>query len=313
MTTTDESEREEEEELCDAPPNEQNEKHRFTIEEIRKMHDACSATFDSLLVSILFSTGIRVGGFVRILTKSVATHNGTQWVIHNRAYTREKGNKTRKFPLFPVVQQLLHRWLNGKDEVHCGSRRPLSLSPYLFPSFEHEYGHVSAKHVRRVFLRLANKANVSGPHVHLHATRHTTAFQLFEAGNRTEHVAAFLGHGTQTCEQYYLKFSHSEIMRNLKLPPIMADTFTTTPAVMDPTMQTTTEVPAAQHTDRKDRTQQRKHVPKVAGGLERYKPPKKRYRQQIYELASSLESVPPSLSSELFSLARSRDTSSRRS
>lgn len=122
--------------------------------------------------------------------------------------TIEKGKRHKQFTIQPVVRANLLRWL--------ACDRPLSISKYLFPSHKAERGHISRSSVQALFARVAARAGVSGPHVHIHTTRHTVAFELFEAGNRLEYVAKFLGHTPAVCEKFYLKFCHADVMKHIQ-------------------------------------------------------------------------------------------------
>lgn len=200
--TRDDSEAEE------SSSNEQDErKHRFSNVEVAKLFSSCDTTMEHLVLGLLFTTGMRLGGIVRIKTRNVAIQEAEKWDNFSTGQTSEKGRKRKQFTIQPVVRAYLLRWLI-RD-------RPLSVSKYLFPSCTSEAGHLARSTIQQLFMRVAKRANVTGPHVHVHTTRHTVAFELFEAGNRLEHVAKFLGHSPAGCEKFYQKFCHADVMRHI--------------------------------------------------------------------------------------------------
>lgn len=225
---------------------EEQRRHRFSMTEVAQLFSACTTTKESLVFALLFTTGMRLGGLVRIKIHNVACRQEELWDIFSTGHTVEKGRKRKQFTIQPVVKSYLLRWLT--DE------RPSSLSKYLFPSHIAEQGHVSRSSMQTLFARVATNAGVVGPHVHVHTTRHTVAFELFEAGNRLEHVAKFLGHSPAVCEKFYLKFCHADVMARINsrfLCSVGTDaqkSSTTTPKEVERTPTTRTEIPTSNPT-----------------------------------------------------------------
>lgn len=58
-------------------------KCRFLSTEMQAMADKCKTTFEQLLFYLLFTTGMRIGGFANIKVGDVATLNGNEWSINH--------------------------------------------------------------------------------------------------------------------------------------------------------------------------------------------------------------------------------------
>jgi integrase len=172
---------------------------------------------DMLIVKLLLTTGLRRKGVVNIRIQDVAQWNDEKqsWDVDKAGKSLEKGGKTRSFPLYTDVQELIDRWLNGKSD-DC---RPKTPSRYLFPSSKTNNGQMSPETLGNKFQKICVRAGIPKPLTHLHVMRHTCAHRLLDAGNNARQIAAYLGHASsKTTEQYYLRDSVENITQTIKKP-----------------------------------------------------------------------------------------------
>ena len=169
---------------------------------MRRLYLACDTLFEKLMMTALFTCGMRRAGFCCALREP--TYRGQVW------RTVEKGNRPMSYPVSPALRALIGEW------VSCGNCGP--SSPYLFPR-KTSSGHVSPRCVNEAFRRVAERAGVSGPHAHPHTTRHTVAWTLAAIGNKVEDIAALLGHrDLRTTNEVYIALSHEERMSRMVCP-----------------------------------------------------------------------------------------------
>jgi site-specific recombinase XerD len=135
--------------------------HTFDAAQIRALYLACDTLFERILLTALFTTGMRINGFC-----SLVYPGGGR--VGADAVATEKGNVRMVYGLSTVLQRLLQEWVDGGDRWCAQMARV-----YLFPNRDHPDCHVSTSWVRRVFHRIAARANVCGGHVHPHTCRHT--------------------------------------------------------------------------------------------------------------------------------------------
>lgn len=185
--------------------------HRFTADEIQKLNDSCQSTMEKLIFTILFTTGMRVGGLANIKVKNVAILKDGTWTSKNIGNTIEKGNKLRTFPISEIVKPHLIDWLKNHREI--------TTSPYLFPSKKSCNRPMQTNVFQNIFKQIAGRAKITGSNAHIHAIRHTVGFLMSELGNNIEAVAKFLDHSSPaTTQKYYVKYSCKENMNRMSVP-----------------------------------------------------------------------------------------------
>jgi hypothetical protein len=164
---------------------------------------------------ILITTGMRVGGLVKIKISHVCSIKDNNINVFNQGRTLEKGNKWFEFVINPEVQDLIKKWV-------LESRK--SNSDYLFPSTTTKSGHMAANTIRSRFKKICDKCGISGKHLHLHSLRHSYAHILLKCGNNISVISKLLNHSdTQTTEKFYLKENISEIVDRAKIPWLNPD------------------------------------------------------------------------------------------
>jgi hypothetical protein len=167
----------------------------FTPNEIDRILKAAASTTERLVVALLLSTGLRIGGVARIRLP-FELPNGT--IQHGRdtpttLVTLEKGNRSRTVQLSHSVRILLAHWWQGERKSICSS-----TNTYVFPG-RGGVGHGTTRMVWTVCRRIFDRAGVTGSHVHPHTIRHTVVHLLYLAGGMSfEQIAKWLGHSNPT-------------------------------------------------------------------------------------------------------------------
>ena len=185
--------------------------HTFTAPEVRALYMACGTVFEKCLLTALFTTAMRIGGFSRLERAPALSVGDAGGVVAGReAYSIEKGYKRVCYGLSEVLCALLVQW----DGVGCAT-----TSRYLFPARDHPELPVSVVGCMKTFRRVAARAGPSGRHVHPHTTRHTVAWTLKCLGNSTDNVAGFVGHkSARITSDKYIALSAQERREAMNIP-----------------------------------------------------------------------------------------------
>lgn len=182
--------------------------HRIPRAELERLHTvAARDVLDELFFTLLLTTGLRIGGLVNIRTADVADVREGRWEVRERGRTLEKGASYVHFDLHHRVRELAAVWLN---QHRTGEQ-------YLFPG--RQGGHLSTRSFRERFGRMCHLAGLKGPHLHLHALRHSYAHIMLEVGNSVEVVSKLLGHAdVDTTQKYYLREQAADVAKRANIP-----------------------------------------------------------------------------------------------
>lgn len=161
----------------------------FSPGEIRRLVDHACTSLEQLVLMVLLTTGMRIGGVARLQFPA-----GTDPARIRRAddvpselMTVEKNARCRRILATRCVRCLVARWCQR-------GRRPTPMeNRYVFPSplRTTEDGrpretHVSSRHIWRVCRGLFERVGLQGVHVHPHSFRHTVVQMLFMTGSTFE-------------------------------------------------------------------------------------------------------------------------------
>lgn len=185
--------------------------HRISSADLELLYaEASKEPLNELLFLLMLTTGLRIGGVAKILTRNVADVKGGQYVVREQGKTKEKGNKFAFFVVCPRVKHLLHAWLS--------IYRPADEGPFLFPGTE-KGSHFTTDCIRNRFKQMCQKCGLEGREFHPHALRHTNAHILLECGNSVESVSKCLNHSsTSTTQKFYLTESAAEVQSRCNIP-----------------------------------------------------------------------------------------------
>lgn len=241
-----------------------SDKHRLSASELQALYEQVNQDIRDELIYLLFvTTGMRIGGLVKIRLEHVAEINGSAVIAKSSGRTLEKGSKWFTFVINNRVNELLTQWVKNL--------RPNNGSPYLFPG-RCDVPYLKEASVRKRFHIWCQKAGLSGTHLHPHSLRHSYGHLLLEAGNSVHEVSKLLGHSNiATTEMFYLKESSADVAKRANIPwltkPEKQDSL---PKFLGPTSSTQTNSAygaGAQLKEKQDRERKRRmrNMAKIGG------------------------------------------------
>lgn len=170
------------------PLQEAMRRHAFGVDETHRILRSAETERERLMVLLLLSTGVRLGGLCRIRWNGDA-HNPAD--IPPELWTTEKNGVARCLPLSDACRILVYRWMR--------SRGADNVSRYLFPSPRDPDRSMGLRTAWGVCADVLRRAGVRGPHAHPHTFRHTTVQILYLAGGLSfETIAKWIGHRSAT-------------------------------------------------------------------------------------------------------------------
>lgn len=165
----------------------------LSVEEIQKMFFVCENLKHKVILSLLYSAGLRVSELINLKWQHI---DRSRMVINIIA---AKGNKDRQVMLSPPLIPLLTKYWNeykSKEYVLNGQ-------------FSLQY---SDKSVGEVVKQLADKAGIN-KRVYTHLIRHCSFTHLVEAGCDINLVQRIAGHTNIKTTNLYLHTSHTLISK----------------------------------------------------------------------------------------------------
>ena len=185
----------------------------FTPDEVDRIINAARTTEERLVVSLLMSTGVRLGGLCRI--RSSVRADWASDLPSTCLSTVEKGNVHRMLHLNACTRVLLARWFR-EDRPAPGR--------FLFPSPREPSNCISTSYMWRLLRTMFKRANISGSHAHPHTFRHTFIHMMSALGVKTEVIAKFVGHrSASTTAGTYSRMSTEEMEALAEACPIIGD------------------------------------------------------------------------------------------
>ncbi len=163
----------------------------LSIAEIQKMFDVCENKKHKAILSLLYSTGLRVSELINLKWKDI---DRSRMIINVIA---GKGMKDRQLPLNQVLIDVLtdyYKEYKSKEYVFNGQ-------------FDLQYSDRSVLHVVK---HLAEKAGIN-KRVYTHLIRHCTMTHLVEQGLDINIIQRLCGHSNVKTTATYLHISHNLI------------------------------------------------------------------------------------------------------
>lgn len=162
-------------------------------DEIQKMFDACENLKHKVILSLLYSCGLRVSELINLKWGHI---DRSRMVIN---IIGAKGQKDRQVMLAPNIIPLLEKyWLSFKSKVYV-----------LNGQFELKY---SDRSVGQVIKQLARKAEIK-KRVYTHLMRHCSFTHLVEAGTDINLIQRLAGHSSPKTTAIYTHISDSIISK----------------------------------------------------------------------------------------------------
>lgn len=161
--------------------------------EIQKMFDVCENLKHKVILSLLYSTGLRVSELINLKWAHI---DRSRMVIN---IIQAKGNKDRQVMLSPELIPLLERyWIEYRPKEYV-----------LNGQFSIQY---SERSVGQVVKKLALKAGIN-KRVYTHLMRHCSFTHMVEAGTDIHLVQRLAGHSSSKTTTIYTHISHNLISK----------------------------------------------------------------------------------------------------
>jgi len=159
-------------------------------EEIRKLIDSVDTIKSRLIISLLYSTGLRVSELVNLKVDDLNLGEKTGWV------RKGKGNKDRLFSVSEVLAEELKEYVEKKENSFVFSKdKPLTT-----------------RNIQKIIKGARERAGINKK-VTPHTLRHSFATHLLEQGTDIRIIQALLGHASLSTTQVYTHISNEQIKK----------------------------------------------------------------------------------------------------
>jgi len=159
-------------------------------DEVRKMIDSADNQKSRLIMSLLYSTGLRVSELVNLKVEDVNFNDRSGWV------RRGKGAKDRLFVIPESLTKELQDYL--KDRGH----------KFIFSKDE----PLTTRNIQKIIKGTRNRAGIT-KRVTPHTLRHSFATHLLEQGTDIRVIQTLLGHSSLNTTQVYTHVSADQIRK----------------------------------------------------------------------------------------------------
>ncbi len=163
-------------------------------EEVQRIINSADNEKSRLIVSLLYSSGLRVSELVNLKVSDINFPEKTGWV------RKGKGSKDRIFAISESLAQELEEYLAGRNNIYVFSReKPLTT-----------------RNIQKIICGLRKRAAINKK-ITPHTLRHSFATHLLEQGTDIRVIQAALGHASLNTTQVYTHIS-SEQIKKIKNP-----------------------------------------------------------------------------------------------
>lgn len=163
----------------------------LTRDEVSKLLKSAETRKSRLILSLLYSSGLRVSELVNLRPQDLNFGENIGWVRSG------KGSKDRMFTVSPGLANELREYLKKKD----GAK-------YLFSHEE----PLTTRNIQKIVKNLRNRADIQKK-VTPHTLRHSFATHLLENGTDIRMIQALLGHSSLNTTQIYTHISSDQIKK----------------------------------------------------------------------------------------------------
>ena len=160
----------------------------------------------SLMLEILYSTGMRVSELVQLRISSIQDDAKNILIFG-------KGNKQRLMPLTKKTQQCLFEYLSVINKNHKQKNR--STSDYIFFSTKNNK-HLSRIRFYQILKNFAVKVGINPERLSPHTLRHSFATHLLNRGADLRMIQSSLGHSDISTTQIYTQVNSSKLKKILE-------------------------------------------------------------------------------------------------
>jgi len=164
-------------------------------EEVKKLIDSAETNKSDLIISLLYSSGLRVSELVNLKKVDLSLDEKLGWV------RKGKGNKDRIFTISESLCSRLKEY-NSKNPSYV----------YVFSGIK----PLTTRNIQKIIQSTARKAEINKK-VTPHTLRHSFATHLLESGVDIRVIQELLGHSSLSTTQIYAHVS-SETIKSVKNP-----------------------------------------------------------------------------------------------
>ena len=159
-------------------------------EEVKILIDSAETKKSRLIMSLLYSSGLRVSEVVNLKPENINFSERTGWV------RKGKGSKDRLFILSEKLCKDIEIYLKKRENKYVFSKsKPLTT-----------------RNIQKIVKHTREKANIN-KRVTPHTLRHSFATHLLEAGTDIRMIQTLLGHASLTTTQMYTHISTEQIKK----------------------------------------------------------------------------------------------------
>ena len=162
----------------------------LTPDEVRSLIGSADTEKSRLIISLLYSSGLRVSELVNLKVSDVDINEGTGWV------RRGKGAKDRLFVMSPTLAQELGVYLKEREYTYVFSKaKPLTT-----------------RNIQKIIKLTSSRAGIAKK-VTPHTLRHSFATHLLEQGTDIRVIQTMLGHSSLSTTQVYTHISSEQLKK----------------------------------------------------------------------------------------------------
>ena len=143
-----------------------------------------------MIVSLLYSAGLRVSELVNLKINDVDLSEGTGWV------RKGKGSKDRLIVISQNLTNEISEYIRGRDHK------------YIFSKEE----PLTTRNIQKIIKNTSKKAGINKK-VTPHTLRHSFATHLLEQGTDIRIIQTILGHASLNTTQVYTHISSEQIKK----------------------------------------------------------------------------------------------------
>jgi len=168
----------------------------LTKGEVRNLIESTDTVKSRLIVSLLYSTGLRVSELVNLRVSDLNLEEKTGWV------RRGKGGKDRLFVMSDSLSEELKEYFGDRGKGN----------EYVFSKIK----PLTTRNIQKIIKGASGRAGISKKTTP-HTLRHSFATHLLEQGIDIRVIQAMLGHSSLSTTQVYTHIS-SEQLKRVKNP-----------------------------------------------------------------------------------------------
>ena len=162
----------------------------LTKEEVKNLINSCETKKSKLMISLLYSSGLRVSELVNLKPEDLSFKENIGWA------RKGKGSKDRMF--------IISKNLSNQIQLYLKKRKNI----YVFS----ENKPLTTRNIQKIVKLTKQKAGINKK-VTPHTLRHSFATHLLESGNDIRKIQVLLGHASLNTTAMYTHISTTELKK----------------------------------------------------------------------------------------------------